>query len=56
MGHWLTADYIEHTCQVEVDRTAPVPQPAPPTEAEFAEDEEDPVDLLRESTRNSVGR
>ena len=55
MGHRLTADYIEETYQVEVDRRAAGPQPAPPTEAELAEDEDDTVDLLRESTRNVVG-
>ena len=64
MGHKLTPEYIEETYQVEVDRTAPEPSPAPampgaPAQgepgAELAEDEEDSVDVLREQARRVVG-
>ena len=54
MGHRLTVDYVEETYQVELDREA-APMPAPPTEAELAEDEDDPVDVLRENLREVVG-
>ena len=44
MGHRLSADYIEETYGVTVDRTAPPPAPAPGPE--FAEEDEDGPDVL----------
>ena len=44
MGHRLSADYIEETYGVTVDRTAPPPAPAPGPE--FAEGDEDGPGVL----------
>ncbi len=53
MGHRLTADYIEKTYSVEVDRDAPAPQ-REPDDVRFAE-ADDPVAALAAMTRSALG-
>ena len=54
MGHRLDANYVERTYGVVLDRTEPGPPPSPAPGPEFAEDDDDPADVLSDRLAASL--